>query len=470
MKLRLTSAIIAGRSAAKLSRVCGNDGSSLPGMVARKLYPPALEELAGQVRRGIIVISGTNGKTTTANMITGMLQEAGFKVISNREGANMISGITTSFIMNSFTSGKIDCDYAVIETDEASMPEVLKNLSPKVVVLTNFFRDQLDRYWEMDKVIGVIRDALLGQSQATLVLNADDPLVAQFQDTTGLQSYFFGLAGDENSNKGSTSIREAKFCPFCSSALVYDYYHYGQLGAYSCPGCGFKRPRPQVEAVQSGGAAGDLSSYQLTCQRGTVPRENLEIQTRGLHNLYNALAAFSVCLQLGIDAQTILHSLKKYQPAIGRMERFKYGDKHAYLNLVKNPAGFNQGLRTLYEAQGTKDVFIALNDNFADSRDISWIWDVDFEMLGADHQHLRRFMCSGLRGEDMALRLKYAGVPAEKIAVNADMRRAIKTSLSGSGGETYIFSTYTALRPVHKIVKSLVEKGAANDQGMSSVS
>lgn len=462
MKLRLTSAILAGKSAAKLSRICGNDGSSLPGKLARVLYPPALKELAGQVRRSIIVVSGTNGKTTTANMITGVLQEAGFKVISNREGANMISGITTSFIMNSFTSGKIDCDYAVIETDEASIPDVLKNLSPKVVVLTNFFRDQLDRYWELEKVIGVIRDSLLEHRQATLVLNADDPLVAQFQEKTGLQSYFFGLAGDENSSKVSTQTREAKFCPFCGTALVYDYFHYGQLGSYSCPDCSFKRPKPQVEAVQAG-TVGDLS-------KGTVPREILEIQSQGLHNLYNALAAFSVGMLLGINAQTILRSLKKYRPAIGRMEGFKYGNKQAYLSLVKNPAGFNQSLRTLCEAQGTKDIFIALNDNFADSRDISWIWDVDFEMLGADHKHLRRFMCSGLRGEDMALRLKYAGVPVEKIAVNTDMRRAIKTALSGKAGATYIFSTYTALRPVHKIVKSLVEKGDENDQGMSSVS
>ncbi len=469
MKLRLTSAILAGRSAAKLSRACGYEGSSFPGMLARVVYPPALKELAAQVRRDIIVVSGTNGKTTTANMITGVLLEAGYKVISNREGANMISGITTSFIMNSFTCGKIDCDYAVIEADEASIPDVLDNLSPRVVVLTNFFRDQLDRYWELEKVVGVIRDSLLGQRQATLVLNADDPLVAQFKGSTGLRSYFFGLAGGENANKESGQTREAKLCPFCSSALTYDYFHYGQLGAYSCPECGFKRPGAQVEAVAAG-VAGGLGSFRLNYQGAAVPWGNLEIRTQGLHNLYNALGAFSVGMLLGIDPRTILSSLKKYRPAIGRMEKFKYGNKQAYLNLVKNPAGFNQGLRTLCEARGIKDVFIALNDNFADSRDISWIWDVDFEMLGMDHRHLRRFLCSGLRGAEMALRLKYAGVPVEKIAVYKDMRVAVKAALSGRTGATYIFSTYTALRPLHKIVKTLVEEGDANDQGMSSVS
>lgn len=466
MKLRLSSAILAGRAVSKLSRAFGYDGSSLPGMLARVVYPQALKELAAQVRKGIIVVSGTNGKTTTANMIAGVLREAGYKVISNREGANMISGVTTSFIMDSLTSGKIDCDYAVIEIDEASIPDVLKNLTPKVVVLTNFFRDQLDRYWELEKIIGIIWDKLRRFKQTALVLNADDPLVAQFKDTTGLKSYFYGMAVNEKSKKTSSQTRESKFCPFCGSVLAYEYFHYGQLGSYSCQGCHFKRPRPQVEAVQAG-AAGDLSNFKLIYNEGEVP---LAIKTQGLYNLYNAMAAFSVGMQLGIDVQAILSGLKKYQPALGRMEKFKYRNKRAYLNLVKNPTGFNQGLAALYAAQGTKDVFIALNDNYADSRDISWIWDVDFEMLGADHKHLRRFVCSGLRGEDMALRLKYAGVPAEKITVNTDMRRAIKTALNGQAGSTYLFSTYTALRPVHKIVKTMAEKGDKSDQRVSSVS
>lgn len=466
MKLKLASAILAGRAAAKMSRACGYDGSSLPGMLARVFYPPVLKELAAQVRKGIIVVSGTNGKTTTANMIAGLLKEAGYKVISNREGANMISGVTTSFIMSSPPSGKIDCDYAVIEVDEASIPEVLQNLTPKVVVLTNFFRDQLDRYWELEKIIGVIWDSLRRFKQTALVLNADDPLVAQFKDTTGLHSYFYGMAGDEKSKKTSSQTRESKFCPFCGSVLEYEYFHYGQLGSYSCRGCHFKRPRPRVEAVQAG-AAGDLSSYKLVYDGGEAP---LKIQTQGLYNLYNAMAAFSVGIQLGIDGQTILSSLKKYKPAAGRMERFRYRNKHAYLNLVKNPTGFNQGLTALYKAKGTKDVFIAINDNYADSRDISWIWDVDFEMLGTDHKNLKRFVCSGLRGEEMALRLKYAGVPAEKITVNTNMRRAIKAVLNGQAGSSYLFSTYTALRPVHKIVECLAEKGDTNDKRMSSVS
>ncbi|NQS75897.1 MAG: DUF1727 domain-containing protein [Peptococcaceae bacterium] len=466
MKLRLSSAILTGKLAAKLSRVCGYGGSSFPGLLARLFYPGALKKLAAQVRKGIIVVTGTNGKTTTANMITGVLQEAGFKTISNREGANMISGITTSFIMNSIASGKIDCDYAVIEVDEASIPEVLNNLSPRLVVVTNFFQDQLDRYWELGQVIGIIRDSLLGQKQATLVLNADDPLVAQFQRTTGLPAYYFGLAGDKNPGKRDPAARETSLCPFCGSPLVYNYCHYGQLGAYSCPDCGFTRPRPQVEAMEAGAEGG----YNLTYPGAPVPSIALEMQTQGLHNVYNALAAFSVSILLGVNLQTILVGLRKYRPAIGRMEKFRYGNKQVYLNLVKNSTGFNQGLETLCEDRGGGDVLIVLNDNFADSRDISWIWDVNFEMLTVRQKRLGCFICSGLRGEEMALRLKYAGIPTGKIVTNTSMNQAVKAVLRSNRRSTYIFSTYTALRPVHKIIESLVEKGDKSDQGMPSVS
>jgi len=467
LKLLLSSAILTGKLAAKLSRVCGYGGSSFPGLLARLFCPGALKKLAAQVRKGIIVVTGTNGKTTTVNMITGVLQEAGFKTISNREGANMISGITTSFIMNSIASGKIDCDYAVIEVDEASIPEVLDNLSPRLVVLTNFFQDQLDRYWELGKVIGIIRDSLLGQSQTTLVLNADDPLVAQFHRTTCLPVYYFGLAADKNTGKRDPTAREARLCPFCGSLLVYNYCHYGQLGAYSCPDCGFKRPKPQVEAME----AGEEGVYSLTYPGSMVPSiAALEMQTQGLHNVYNALAAFSVSILLGVNLQTILGGLRKYRPAIGRMENFRHGNNQVYLNLVKNPTGFNQGLETLCEDRGAGDVLIVLNDNFADSRDISWIWDVNFEMLAARQKHLQCFICSGLRGEEVALRLKYAGIPTGKIVANASMNQAVRAVLGGNRGSTYIFSTYTALRPVHKIIESLVEKGDKSDQGMPSVS
>ncbi|MCL6558483.1 MAG: MurT ligase domain-containing protein [Firmicutes bacterium] len=466
MKIWLSAAIAAGKIASWLSRFRGNKGSSLPGLVARKVYSGTLKDLAVQVRKGIVVVSGTNGKTTTINMIAQVLTGAGHRIIVNREGANLIAGVTTSFVMGADIFGNIDCDYAVLEVDEASMPGVLAEVRPRAVALTNFFRDQLDRYWELDKIIGVIRDTLKELKHTTLVLNADDPLVAQFRETTGLSAVYYGLAGSERSNRNSSQTRESKFCPFCSAPLLYDFFHYGQLGAYRCPGCGFKRPGPQVEALDPKVVDG-VTGCRLFYRKREV---SLAISTQGLYNLYNAMAAFSVCLLLGVDVGTICENLRKYRPVIGRMERFTYRGKPVFLSLVKNPTGFNEGLAALQGAPGIKDVFIAINDNDADGRDVSWLWDVDFEVLGACHRQFARFICSGRRGEEMAVRLKYAGVPVEKISVITDMRSAIKCSLAGGAGTAYLFSTYTALWPVHKIVSQLASKESADDQRMPSVS
>ncbi|MDD4170175.1 MAG: MurT ligase domain-containing protein [Desulfotomaculaceae bacterium] len=454
MNLKLSTAIAAGKVAYWLSRFRGYQGSSLPGKAARRLYSGTLHDLAKKVRKGIIVISGTNGKTTTGNMVAEILMDAGYSIVANREGANMIAGVTTSFVMSAALWGSIDCDYAVLEVDEASMPLVLAEVTPVVIVLTNFFRDQLDRYWELDKVVGVIRDAIKICKKTTLILNADDPLVAQFPITTGLRSLFFGLGRQESSTSASSQTRESKFCPICGTALTYDYFHYGQLGDYHCPGCGFTRPSPQLEAVELNVVPGGTRCRIFYEQQAV----ELVIPTQGVYNIYNALAAFLTGLHLGINTQSILSSLGRHQSVTGRMELFTHLGKPVYLCLVKNPTGFNQGIATLCAAEGIKNVFIIINDSEADGRDISWLWDVDFESLGADHRPYQCLICSGQRGEEMALRLKYAGVPVDRISVSKDIRSAIKNVLAGHAGSAYLFSTYTALRPVHKILKQLTAK------------
>jgi len=458
MNLRISTAIAAGKIASWLSKRQGHKGSSLPGMVALKIYSGTLHDLAAQVRKQIIVVSGTNGKTTTSNMIFGILRDAGFKNIANLEGANLVSGVTASFIKSAGLSGKIDCDYAVLEVDEASMPIVLAELSPGIVVLTNFFRDQLDRYWELDKITGVIRDALNNSERhSTLILNADDPLVAQFEKNTGLPVIFYGLTGNENSERTSTQTREAQYCPFCGSPLSYEFYHYGQLGRYRCNGCGFARPGARVEASEpliTGGIA--------KCRLGFDRQEAaLTMQVQGLYNLYNAMAAFAVGLHLGAKVPLMLKSLRQYRPVLGRLERFSYKGRSAFLSLVKNPTGFNEGLADLRSLRGTKSVFFAINDNAADGRDISWLWDVNFEVLNSGRKDLVSFICSGSRGEEIALRLKYAGIPIDKIVVNKEMGQGIRKVLASRSDMVYLFSTYTALWPVHKILKSLADKEGA---------
>lgn len=466
MRIKLFMAIVAARITAYICRRRGRGGTVLPGLVSRAIFPRVLSVLSRQVRCGIVAVTGTNGKTTTANMIAQALDRAGFKVIANREGANLLSGITTSLVMSAGLAGNIDCDFAVLEVDEASVPRVLSEVRPKAVALTNFFRDQLDRYLELDKIVNKVSDALKDLSGATLVLNADDPLVAQFEKSTGLPAVFYGLRDGGRAGGTGGRTREARYCPFCGSPLEYEFFNYGQLGKYHCSGCAFKRKKPLVEAsgVRFGGGA---TSCRLVYGGRDVL---LTLRSRGLYNLYNALAAFTACSFLGIEPGAVLETLRLYRPVIGRMEMFTCEGKPSVLCLVKNPAGFNEGLADLVNVPGTVDVFIAVNDNFADGRDISWLWDVDFEFLEKRQSRLLRFVCSGLRGEEMALRLKYAGIPMEKIFIRENIVDAVNCALSGDAGKIYLFCTYSALRPVHNTLSKLLDKESEDAVCMPSIS
>lgn len=463
MRLRVCAAILAGRIAASLARLFGWRGSSLPGVVALRLCPGVLRHLAGQVRAGVVVVTGTNGKTTTSNMIARMLAAAGFRVVCNREGANLITGVTAAFVRAASLSGKIAADYAVLEVDEASFPRVVPLANPGVVVVTNFFRDQLDRYGELDTTVSLIRRTLAERPCVSLVLNADDPLVAQL--ARGARDvFYYGVAPrPADAGRGSTS-REARFCPFCGHPLEYTHYHYSQLGIYRCAGCGFARPQPDVEAAGTT-VAGQAMRSRVRWGDTIV---SVVLPTLGVYNLYNALAAFTAGVVLGIDPATAAASLGSYTPVTGRLQGFLYQGKHVYLNLVKNPAGFNESLGLLLAARGTRDVFIAINDNDADGHDISWLWDVDFEVL-AGAKDILSFVCSGKRGEDMAVRLKYAGVPLRKITVVRNLRAAIDRALNGRGEATYFLATYTALWPVEKLLRRRVSRGTENAHGMSSL-
>ncbi len=466
MNIKLMIAVMAAKLAASLSRMFGGKGSSLPGVVARRIYQGTLRDLAKQARKDIIMVTGTNGKTTTNNMIASVIASTGCKIVINQEGANLITGVTTAFIRYANWLGRIDCDYALLEVDEASFPKVLREISPQMVVVNNFFRDQLDRYGELDKTVTLVRDALKDLPQVHLILNSDDPLVAQMQQATGHSATFFGLAPNQRPATGSQQTREARFCPMCGEELQYESYQYSQLGSFVCPGCSFRRPEPEIEgfAIETVGSVLNASvKYHQTTA-------TLSIHTHGFYNVYNALAAFTVGSLIGIKPEQIAKGLLTYRPAIGRMETFFYQGKPAILNLVKNPTGYNEGVNSLLSISGTKTVFMAINDNDADGKDISWLWDVDFEhMVKAKHE-IELFVCSGLRAEEMALRLKYAGIPLEQITVIKEMEPAIKKALQGPGELTYLFSTYTALWSAQKILLALAEKEVPHAEGVSSIS
>ncbi len=469
MKLRFILALWAARLVMFASRVSGRGkGSALPGRVALKIYPGLLRELGRQVRRGIIIVTGTNGKTTTNNMIAGVLEGAGYSLVLNREGANLITGVTSAFIKVAGLSGRINRDYACLEVDEASFPGVVREVAPSIVVVTNFFRDQLDRYGELDKTIALVRDALASLMGICLVLNADDPLVAQLGRATGKTTVYYGLAGHGGVTRTGSAAREAKFCPFCGVELSYGYYHYSQLGNYSCAGCGFARPEADVEGVEPG--AEQLAiSCQVLFRRGD--RHFLSIPVSGLYNLYNGLAACSVGLLLDIEIDEIIFSLSGYRPATGRMEKFIYLGKTVLLNLVKNPTGFNEGLSALLSVPaGRVNVLIAINDNDADGRDISWLWDVDFEVLEHSSGKFSGFVCTGRRAWDMAVRLKYAGVPGTCITVLEDFDDAVRAVLEGTGEMSYFLATYTALWPVERILSGYAQREKFQPENIPSVS
>lgn len=442
-------------------------GSSLPGMIALKIFPGILEWFACQPLNGVIMVTGTNGKTTTSNMLAQIMGSEGYSVIANLEGANLITGVTTAFIRNSNLWGKINCEYAVLEVDEASFPVVSSQVLPNVVIVTNFFRDQLDRYGELDTTVKMVAKALTKMSGTKLVLNADDPLVAQFKNSSGLETIYYGLdpAGGGVLSVGADA-RESKFCPLCGSLLHYSAYNYSQLGDFTCSGCSFHRPVPDIRAFQVT-ENGDFFRGMVSCRDNVY---ELSIPARGVYNFYNALAALSGAVCLGIEPALAAGVLRRYLPATGRMDRFEYEGKPLVLNLVKNPTGFNQALTALVNKENVQDVLIAINDNAADGRDISWLWDVDFEVLEKKQGKFLSFICTGQRAEEMAVRLKYAGVSLEKISVSRNIDDAIDRVISGNGETGFLLATYTALWPLEAILTRKAKRVENHVENMPSVS
>ncbi|MEA2320983.1 MAG: hypothetical protein QOD81_833 [Solirubrobacteraceae bacterium] len=452
----LDAKVAAARAAGALSRRAGRGGTSLPGKVLMRLEPHAIARLAARLPNGSAVISATNGKTTTAGMVAAVLERTGARLVHNRAGANMAGGVASALLQSVRRDGRLSGDTGLFEVDEFWLGQVVGELRPRALLLANLFRDQLDRYGELDAIADRWLD-IAAHTSAALVLNADDPTVADLgrarggdEDVPGVS--FFGVEDDGIAMAEMQHAADAKHCRRCGAPYRYDAIYLGHLGRYHCDACGASRPTPQVSAhdVVLDGVRG--ARFTL---RSPAGERSIALPLPGLYNVYNALGAAALALELGAGLDDVAAGLQAVSAAFGRAETLTIGERELSILLVKNPAGANEVLRTLALEPGEHDVFAVLNDNVADGRDVSWVWDADFEVLAG---RVRRVTCSGTRAAEMALRLKYAGVAPERIAVAPELSAGLDRALADGEGRLFALPTYTAMLALRDV---LVDRGAA---------
>ncbi len=429
------------------------DGRSPGALFGAKL---ALSRALGAgLTRGATIVSATNGKTTTAGMIAAILAADGRRPVHNRAGSNMTWGVATALLEQRGSEG-------LFEVDEAWLPRVTEQLEPSLIVLGNLFRDQLDRYGEMEALADEWAKTVDERTGRTrFALNADDPLIADLgRDPEGERRegvLYFGIEDPSQALPELQHAFDAKHCRRCGHPYAYERAFVGHLGHYSCPNCGARRPAPEVAATAIELRGMEGSRVEVRTPEGEIA---IELPLPGLYNVYNALAAIAAGLRLGVGPERIAAALGEMRAAFGRVETIPVGEKSLSILLIKNPAGANEVLRTLLleaEQSGPVDLWIALNDRIADGRDVSWIWDADFELLG---DAVRRVVCSGTRAPEMALRLKYAGWPAESIEVAPEIGPSLDAAVSGAQQRLFALPTYTALLELRKL---LADRGLAKE-------
>jgi lipid II isoglutaminyl synthase (glutamine-hydrolysing) len=429
--VRLQAGLLAARATGAVTRLAGRGGTSLPGKVLMRAEPHAIARLAARLPDGSVVVSATNGKTTTAAMVAAILGRTGTRLVHNRAGANMAGGVATAL-----ASGR--GDMGLFEVDEFWLGPVAAELGPRAVLLSNLFRDQLDRYGELEIIADRWAAIVAGLSPSTaLVLNADDPLVADLGRHR--EPLYFGVQDDALALPELQHASDSKHCRRCGHAYVYEAAYLAHLGRYECPNCGARRPDPQVHATAVELRGIRSAAFTLTAPEG---ERRIELPLPGLYNVYNALGAAALCLRLGVPLDDVAAGLAAVAPAFGRAETVKLGARPMSILLIKNPAGANEVLRTLALEGAELDLFGVLNDRTADGRDVSWVWDADWEIVAP---HVRRLTCSGTRAAELALRLKYAGVDPGRLEVVDDLERGLDRALAGGDGPLYALPTYTAL-------------------------
>ena len=412
----------------------------MPGKILWKLDPGAVDRLAARLPLGSALISATNGKTTTAAMAAEILAPR-LRLVHNSSGANLVSGVASALLAST------DGELGLFEVDEAALPEVVRRLAPRAVCLGNLFRDQLDRYGELELVAERWREAVSAlPPDARVVVNGDDPHVGDL--ARARPALVFGLDDVRHAYPALPHAADSKWCVRCGTPYTYSAAYIGHLGDYRCTRCGHRRPELDLvgRAIELEGL--ERVSFDLV---SSEERKRVRLGVPGLYNVYNALAAASLALTLGASLDEAVAGLERFRAAFGRFERIAVGDKRLLMLLIKNPAGANEVVRTLVSGGAPKVLLAGLNDEIADGRDVSWIWDVDFEPL---LDELELLLASGERAAELALRFTYAGLPEDRLEVVAELDRALDRGLqlTPSGGELVLLPTYTAMLALRKIV------------------
>ena len=444
------------RATGALSRRSGRGGgTTLPGRLLLRIAPDAVSRLGARLTDGSAIVSATNGKTTTAGMIASALRAAGRDPVHNHAGSNMSWGVATALLDQEGSEG-------LFEVDEAWLGRMATELQPRVILLGNLFRDQLDRYGELESLADDWgRIVAEREGRTRFVLNADDPLVADLGRDRELARRagvtYFGIEDRSVALEELQHAHDAKHCRRCGAPYTYACSFVGHLGHYSCPNCGAGRPAPDVAAtaIELDGMRGSRVTV-----RTPTGEAKLRLPLPGVYNVYNALAALTTALELGVPLATAVEGIEAAETAFGRVETIAIGPTDVSILLIKNPAGANEVLRTLRleaDESGALDLWMALNDRIADGRDVSWIWDADFELLA---DVVRRVVCSGTRAPEMAVRLKYAGIPEGTIEVVDQIGPALDRALQTASDRLFALPTYTALIELRRL---LATRGLAKD-------
>jgi UDP-N-acetylmuramyl tripeptide synthase len=439
----LAAEIAVARVAGKLSRLAGaGGGTTVPGKLLWKLDPGAIDQLAGRLSEGSAVISATNGKTTTAAMAAGILRNR-FRLAHNSSGANLVSGVASTLL------DATDAELGLFEVDEGALPEIVTRVRPKALCLGNLFRDQLDRYGELEHVAARWREAVRGlPAETALVVNGDDPQLGALARVRSPVALVFGVDDHTLARPSLQHAADSKYCVQCGTPYEYAAAYMGHLGEYRCPACGDRRPPLDVAARRIELNGLESVSFTLATPAG---ERRVRLRLPGLYNVYNALAAASLGLSVGASLEEVVSGLESFSAAFGRFERIAVRDRSLLMLLIKNPAGANEAVRTIVDGGTPSVVVIGLNDAIADGRDVSWIWDVDFEpiLTGLD-----RLVATGDRAAELALRFKYGGLDPHRIDVIPSLEAGLDRGLelTPAGGELVVLPTYTAMLALRKVV------------------